>query len=70
MKQWLKKIEGLLGGGEGGARRSQTFRWLIILGLIGVGIMLFNSFVNVKRLIPRTSDENPGSGSIDGVFTH
>lgn len=39
-----------MGGGEGGARRSQTFRWLIILGLIGVGIMLFNSFVNVKKI--------------------
>nr|WP_275445987.1 stage III sporulation protein AG [Paenibacillus sp. ACRSA] len=39
-----------MGGGEDGGRRSQTFRWLIILGLIGVGIMLFNSFVNVKQI--------------------
>ncbi|MBY0117666.1 stage III sporulation protein AG [Paenibacillus sp. FSL H8-0317] len=50
MKQWFKKMETWMGGGEGGARRSQTFRWLIILGLIGVGIMLFNSFVNVKKI--------------------
>ncbi|MGC5773418.1 stage III sporulation protein AG [Paenibacillus pabuli] len=50
MRQWLKKMESWLGGGEGGQRRSQTFRWLIILGLIGVGIMLFNSFVNVKKI--------------------
>ncbi|WP_339177643.1 stage III sporulation protein AG [Paenibacillus sp. FSL R5-0701] len=50
MKQWFKKMETWMGVGEGGARRSQTFRWLIILGLIGVGIMLFNSFVNVKKI--------------------
>ncbi|MEK4662746.1 stage III sporulation protein AG [Priestia sp. FSL H7-0729] len=50
MKQWFRKMETWMGGGEGGARRSQTFRWLIILGLIGVGIMLFNSFVNVKKI--------------------
>ncbi|PKQ91333.1 stage III sporulation protein AG [Paenibacillus sp. BGI2013] len=50
MKQWFKKMETWMGGGEGGARRTQTFRWLIILGLIGVGIMLFNSFVNVKKI--------------------
>ncbi|MCZ1266659.1 MULTISPECIES: stage III sporulation protein AG [Paenibacillus] len=50
MRQWLKKMESWFGGGEGGQRRSQTFRWLIILGLIGVGIMLFNSFVNVKKI--------------------
>lgn len=50
MRKWLKKIEVWLGGGEDGGRRSQTFRWLIILGLIGVGIMLFNSFVNVKQI--------------------
>ncbi|CAI6062696.1 hypothetical protein PAECIP112173_01854 [Paenibacillus sp. JJ-100] len=50
MKQWFKKLETWFGGGEGGAKRSQTLRWLIILGLIGVGIMLFNSFVNVKKI--------------------
>ncbi len=50
MGNWLKRLEQWLGGGAGGARKIQTFRWLIILGLIGVAIMLFNSFVNVKKL--------------------
>lgn len=50
MGNWLKRLEQWLGGGAGGARKMQTFRWLIILGLIGVAIMLFNSFVNVKKL--------------------
>lgn len=50
MGKWLKKAEQWLGGGPGGAKRMQTFRWLIILALLGVAIMLFNSFVNVKKL--------------------
>jgi len=50
MGNWLKKLEQWLGGGANGARKMQTFRWLIILGLVGVAIMLFNSFVNVKKL--------------------
>ncbi|KKO52083.1 stage III sporulation protein AG [Paenibacillus sp. DMB20] len=50
MGKWLKKVEQWLGGGPGGAKRMQTFRWLIILALLGVAIMLFNSFVNVKKL--------------------
>ncbi|GAB6929862.1 stage III sporulation protein AG [Paenibacillus sp. JCM 10914] len=50
MGNWLKRIEQWLGGGVGGVKKMQTFRWLIILGLIGVAIMLFNSFVNVKKL--------------------
>ncbi|OOC60772.1 stage III sporulation protein AG [Paenibacillus ihbetae] len=50
MGKWLKRLEQWLGGGAGGAKQMQTFRWLIILGLIGVAIMLFNSFVNVKKL--------------------
>ena len=48
--KWLKKVEHWLGGGAGGVKKMQTFRWLIILGLIGVAIMLFNSFVHVKKL--------------------
>lgn len=43
-------------GGAGSPKRSHTFRWLIILGLLGAAIMLFNSFVNVKRI----DNENTG----------
>ena len=50
MGKWLKILEQRLGSGPGGGRKLQTFRWLIILGLVGVAIMLFNSFVNVKKL--------------------
>ena len=50
MGKWFKKLEQWLGGGAGGAKKMQTLRWLIILGLIGAAIMLFNSFVHVKKL--------------------
>lgn len=51
MGKWLKKLEEWLGGiGPGGANRITTFRWLIILGLIGVAIVILSSFVNVKKL--------------------
>lgn len=43
-------------GGAGSPKRSHTFRWLIILGLLGAAIMLFNSFVNVKKI----DNENTG----------
>lgn len=50
MLKWLKKLEQWMGKGSDGKRKTQTLRWLIILGLIGIAIMLFNSFVNVKRI--------------------
>ena len=51
MGKWLKKLEEWLGGiGPGGAKRITTFRWLIILGLIGIAIVILGSFVNVKKL--------------------
>lgn len=56
MANWFKKLEQWAGGGTGSPKRSHTFRWLIILGLLGAAIMLFNSFVNVKKL----DNENTG----------
>lgn len=57
MAKWLQWLESKLGGGPGGAKRVRTFRWLILLGLLGVSFMLLNSFVNIKPL-----DEKPISG--------
>lgn len=52
MPGWLKKLEQLLGRGSEGKKTVSTFRWLLILGLVGIAIMLFNSFVNVKQMEP------------------
>lgn len=54
MGTWLKKIEELLSGGPGGGRRIKTFRWLILIGLIGCGLMILNSFsfLHIKDVDP------------------
>lgn len=59
MGNWLKKLEQWAGGGSGSPKRSHVFRWLIILGLLGVAIMLFNSFVNVKKLDSENTGREP-----------
>lgn len=62
MGKWLKKLE-QWAGGTGSPKRSHTFRWLIILGLLGAAIMLFNSFVNVKKIDnENTGREPPAAG--------
>lgn len=62
MGKWLKKLEQWIGGGQGG-KRVHTFRWLIIVGLIGVAIVLFNSFVNVKKLDTENIGREPPAGA-------
>jgi stage III sporulation protein AG len=48
----LKWLEKWLGGGPNGTKRVQTFRWLILLGLVGAACMLVNSFITVKDVDP------------------
>lgn len=48
MGKFLQMLEQWVGGGPGGTKRVQTFRWLLLVGLIGVSIMILNSFINVK----------------------
>ncbi|GGH25173.1 stage III sporulation protein AG [Paenibacillus segetis] len=83
MPNWLKKLEQFLGKGTEGKKSVHTFRLLLILGLIGVAIMLFNSFVHVKQIdsdgvgreppvvqnMPTStlSSEGAGDNSFDGI---
>lgn len=50
MPGWLKKLEQWLGRGKEGKKNVNAFRLLLILGLVGIAIMLFNSFVHVKQV--------------------
>jgi stage III sporulation protein AG len=66
---WYKRVEQWLGGGIGGAKRISAFRWLIILGLVGVAIVLFSSFVNVKKVENENiGREPPSSNHTQEVF--
>jgi len=50
----MKKIEEMLGGGPGGSKRIKTFRFLVLIGLVGCGLMIMNtfSFLSVKDVDP------------------
>lgn len=50
MAKWLQWLEQRVGGGPGGAKRIHTFRYLLLLGLIGVAFMILNSFLSVKTV--------------------
>lgn len=61
MGAWLKKMEELLSGGPGGGRRVKTFRWLILIGLIGCALMIVNSFspLHLKDVNPIQQGVSP-----------
>ncbi|GIP37611.1 stage III sporulation protein AG [Paenibacillus sp. J31TS4] len=64
MANWLKVLESRLGGGEGGPKRIRTFRWLLLVGLLGAALMILNSFLTVKDVDPiGTGRASPPGGS-------
>lgn len=58
MAKWLQWLEQRVGGGPGGPKRVGAFRWIILLGLLGVAFMILNSFLNVKTIGP---PDDPGA---------
>ena len=52
MAKWLDKLESYIGGGENGGKRVRTFRWLVLLGLVGAGLLLLASLLNIKPVDP------------------
>lgn len=54
MSLW-KKLEEWLSGGPGGVKRVQTFRWLVLIGLVGAALMIMKSFIEVKDVDPTGS---------------
>ncbi|MFC4777460.1 stage III sporulation protein AG [Paenibacillus sp. GCM10023252] len=59
MAKWLKGLESLVGGGPGGPKRVNTLRLLLIVGCIGAALMVLNSFLNVKEVLPTDQQANP-----------
>lgn len=64
-KTWLNKLEQLAGGGPGGGKRIVSFRILLLLGLVGIGLMLLQSFlaIQVKQPDAPVSPLQSGPGS-------
>ncbi|MBU5672962.1 stage III sporulation protein AG [Paenibacillus brevis] len=59
MLKWLKKLEQWLGKGTEGKKKMQTYRLLLIIGLLGLALMLINSFINVKHVEPDGAGREP-----------
>ncbi|MFC4103833.1 stage III sporulation protein AG [Paenibacillus xanthanilyticus] len=65
MAKWLEGFEKLVGGGPGGEKRVRTMRWLLLIGAIGIGLVLFNSFLTV-RTVDTTTEAAPTTQAAPG----
>ncbi len=54
-KGLFDRLEKMWGGGEQGAQRVNTFRWLILIGCLGAALMILSSFFSVEREVPGDS---------------
>lgn len=67
MGKILQTLEKWIGGGPGGEKRVSAFRWLLLTGLIGVGLMILNSFITIKEVNP-SSESNSLSPHAQQAF--
>ncbi|MEF3313100.1 stage III sporulation protein AG [Paenibacillus sp. GYB004] len=69
MAKWLQWLENRVGGGPGGPKRIHTFRWLLLLGLLGFALMILSSFLNIKPLgQPEEQGGNPADPETRQTF--
>jgi stage III sporulation protein AG len=54
-KGLFDRLEKMWGGGEQGAKRVNTFRWLILIGCLGAALMILSSFFSVEQEVPGNS---------------
>lgn len=62
MGKIMQMLEKWMGGGPGGEKRVQTFRWLLIAGLVGIMMMILNSFVTVREMEVPDDRASPPQG--------
>ncbi|MFD2672764.1 stage III sporulation protein AG [Marinicrinis sediminis] len=70
--KWLQWMEEKWGKGKQGSNRIKTYRWLLLLGLVGVGFVIFSSFLTVESLEPvqdRASPSESQSGNQEAFFS-
>lgn len=60
------RLEKMWGGGEQGAKRLNTFRWLILIGCLGAALMILSSFFSVEQKLPGDS-ASPGNAGEKSV---
>lgn len=68
MGKWLQVVEKWVGGGPGGGKRVTAFRWLMLIGLLGVALMLMNSFLTIKQVDPLPEGRASPTGDAKQTF--
>ncbi|PTX53921.1 stage III sporulation protein AG [Melghirimyces profundicolus] len=59
LKRFLDRLERALEGGEGGGKKGNTFRWLIVIGCLGVALMILSSFFSVhQEVVPPEAESS------------
>jgi len=69
---FLKVVEQWLSGGPDGTKKVKMFRWLLLIGLIGGALMIFNSFsfLTVPQVDPNASGRaSPQNEDTKTVFS-
>nr|WP_246427516.1 stage III sporulation protein AG [Paenibacillus phyllosphaerae] len=61
----MEGFEKLIGGGPGGAKRVNTMRWLLLIGAIGIGLVLFNSFLTLRTIDPASAQTQQQESQIE-----
>lgn len=61
MGSFLRIIEQWLSGGPAGTRKLKTFRWLLLIVLVGVGLMIINNFT--FKTVPEVDPNASGRAS-------
>ncbi|GGE10304.1 stage III sporulation protein AG [Marinithermofilum abyssi] len=61
MLNWLlNRLEEAMGGGNQKGRKVKTFRWLIIVGCLGLALMILSSFFSVQEeALPQDTTQEP-----------
>jgi stage III sporulation protein AG len=67
LAKWLERLESMIGGGPGGPKRVRTLRWLLLIGCLGIGLLVINSFIGLKQVEP-AADPAPQTAADAAAF--
>lgn len=70
MANWLDGLEKAIGGGAKGPRRIHTMRWLLLIGCLGAGLMIVNSYLSFDGAEPTANPAAPPTGDVPALSPH
>ncbi|WP_127533848.1 stage III sporulation protein AG [Paenibacillus kobensis] len=70
MAKWLDGLEKAIGGGTKGPRRIRTMRWLLLIGCLGAGLMIVNSYLSFDGVEPTANPTAPPAEDVPALSSH